>query len=96
MEGKEQDVGIAPRVFSQIFEAIQASSNLEYLVRASYLEIYNEEIHDLLDRDSKSKLELKESKDGAIYCKNLRSVAVESVSDMNKILRVRPDFLRLR
>lgn len=38
--------GIIPRAFSEIFEQVvmQGKENVEFLVRASYLEIYNEEI----------------------------------------------------
>ena len=32
------------RAFEQIFESIDTSENMKYLVHASYLEIYNEEI----------------------------------------------------
>uniref|UniRef100_A0A673BJ56 Kinesin motor domain-containing protein n=1 Tax=Sphaeramia orbicularis TaxID=375764 RepID=A0A673BJ56_9TELE len=44
--------GVIPRAFEHIFESIQ------FLVRASYLEIYNEEIRDLLGHDTKQKLEV--------------------------------------
>ena len=37
-------------------------------MRASYLEIYNEEIRDLLGKDPKLKLDLKE-KDGVVFVK---------------------------
>jgi hypothetical protein len=40
--------GIMPRAFENIFQQIQSDSKKQYLVRASYLEIYNEEIGDLL------------------------------------------------
>ena len=40
--------GIMPRSFEAIFQHIECDSSKEYLVRASYLEIYNEEIRDLL------------------------------------------------
>ena len=36
------------RAFEHIFEAIDASENMKYLVHASYLEIYNEDLFDLL------------------------------------------------
>lgn len=38
--------GIIPRAFAEIFEQVllQGKHNVEFLVRASYLEIYNEEI----------------------------------------------------
>ena len=40
--------GILPRAFESIFKQIECDSTKEYLVRASFLEIYNEEIRDLL------------------------------------------------
>ena len=44
--------GIIPRAFEHIFEAIDVDEGeTTYLVQASYLEIYNEEIRDLLGRE---------------------------------------------
>ena len=41
--------GIIPRAFEHIFEQIDVDeAETKYLVQASYLEIYNEEIRDLL------------------------------------------------
>jgi kinesin family protein 3/17 len=40
--------GIIPNSFQHIFDKIALADNAQYLVRASYLEIYNEEIRDLL------------------------------------------------
>lgn len=64
MEGVNHDEelrGIIPRAFAQIFEAIEMRGGeaREFLVRASYLEIYNEEIRDLLSKNTQNKLELK-------------------------------------
>ncbi len=59
--------GIIPRSFEHIFEAIDAGENMKYLVHAAYLEIYNEEIRDLLGADSKKKLSLKENPDKGVY-----------------------------
>ena len=42
--------GIMPRAFENIFQQISCDSKRQYLVRASYLEIYNEEIRDLLSK----------------------------------------------
>ena len=60
--------GIIPRAFEHIFDAIDASGeNMKYLVHASYLEIYNEDLHDLLGEDVKKKLTLKEHPDKGVY-----------------------------
>ncbi len=59
--------GIIPRTFEHIFEAIDSSENMKYLVHASYLEIYNEDIRDLLGKDVKRKLNLKQHPDKGVY-----------------------------
>jgi hypothetical protein len=44
------DLGIIPRVINQFFGEIEKrKSKSEFLLKASFLEIYNEEIKDLLD-----------------------------------------------
>jgi hypothetical protein len=40
---------------------VQATPNTEFLLRASYLEIYNEEVRDLLAKDSTRRLDKRES-----------------------------------
>lgn len=46
MEGiaKDGNEGVIPRSFSHIFNHISQSCDRQYLVRASYLEIYKEKI----------------------------------------------------
>jgi hypothetical protein len=46
--------GIIPNSFKHIFDRVAISENQQFLVRASYLEIYNEEIRDLLSKDPRS------------------------------------------
>jgi hypothetical protein len=57
MEGSGTDAGkgITPRTFEQIFSSIEWSENLQFLVRASFLEVYNEEIRDLLSKVRRSR-----------------------------------------
>ncbi|KAM9299538.1 kinesin-like protein KIF17 [Gastrophryne carolinensis] len=78
--------GIIPRAFEQIFESIQCAENTKFLVRASYLEIYNEEIRDLLGEDTKQRLELKEHPDRGVYVKGLSQHTVHSVAECEKIM----------
>jgi len=51
------------------------------LVRASYLEIYNEEVRDLLSKNGSNKLDLHE-KDSGVYVKDLSTFVVKSPDDM--------------
>ncbi|XP_073457584.1 kinesin-like protein KIF17 [Aquarana catesbeiana] len=78
--------GIIPRAFEHIFESIQCAENTKFLVRASYLEIYNEEIRDLLGEDTKQKLELKEHPDKGVYVRALSLHTVHSVAECEKIM----------
>jgi Kinesin motor domain len=67
--------GIMLNVFDFIFDQIQEENqDREYLVYVSYLEIYNEEIKDLLAKDSAKKLQLKEGKDKGVYVNGLSKV----------------------
>lgn len=55
MEGSssEEDMGIIPWTFKQIFEKIENSSeNEEYMVRVSMLEIYNEKLKNSLSTNN--------------------------------------------
>lgn len=48
----EEHKGIIPRMMEYVFELIKnASTDLEFSVKCAYLEIYNEKIQDLLDRN---------------------------------------------
>jgi hypothetical protein len=59
----DENKGIVPRSFQHIINIIDNAKNKKFLIRCSYIEIYNEEIRDLLSKDTKSKKDLKESPD---------------------------------
>ena len=49
--------GVIPNSFDHVFEAVRADGGKnQYLIRCSYLEIYNEDIHDLLGADVKVRM----------------------------------------
>ena len=52
----EENRGIIPRTFSQIVTITKNDSEKTHLIRCSFIEIYNEEIHDLLGKDIKAKM----------------------------------------
>ncbi|XP_051493331.1 kinesin-like protein KIF17 isoform X2 [Apus apus] len=80
--------GIIPRAFEHIFESVQCAENAKFLLRASYLEIYNEDIRDLLGADTKQKLELKEHPEKGVYVKGLSLHTVHSVAQCEQIMEM--------
>ncbi|KFV55887.1 Kinesin-like KIF3C, partial [Gavia stellata] len=76
--------GIIPISFEHIFTHISRSQNQQYLVRASYLEIYQEEIRDLLAKDQSKKLELKENP----YIKDLSSFVTKNVKEIEHVMNL--------
>lgn len=78
--------GIVPASFAHIFTHISRSQNQQYLVRASYLEIYREELRDLLAPDNGKKLALKENADSGVYVRDLSSFVAKNVEELEHVL----------
>ena len=79
--------GIIPNSFAHIFGHIAKSGDdKNFLVRVSYLEIYNEEVQDLLGKDQQARLEVKERPDVGVYVKDLSTAIVNNADDMDKIM----------
>lgn len=81
--------GIIPNSFAHIFGAIAKSvDDVRFLVRVSYLEIYNEEVRDLLGKDQTQHLEVKERPDVGVYVKDLSAFVVNNADDMDRIMTI--------
>ncbi|XP_075703559.1 kinesin-like protein KIF3C isoform X2 [Rhinoderma darwinii] len=80
--------GVIPNSFDHIFTHISRSQNQQYLVRASYLEIYQEEIRDLLCKDQTKKLELKENPESGVYIKDLSSFVTKNVKEIEHVMNL--------
>ncbi|KHJ84833.1 kinesin motor domain protein, partial [Oesophagostomum dentatum] len=79
-----EERGVIYNCFEHIFQHIAQSRNQKYLVRASYLEIYQEELRDLLSKDDRVKLELKEKPDVGVYVKDLTTFLTKSVEEIQR------------
>lgn len=87
--GDKASLGIIQRASRHIFEHIQNHQEIQFLIRVSYLEIYQEEIHDLLRKDTKStKLELHERPDIGVYVKGLTSFVCKSIIEIERVMKV--------
>ncbi|CAD5226821.1 unnamed protein product [Bursaphelenchus xylophilus] len=80
--------GIIPRTFEQIFESIAVVSQTKFLVHVSYLEIYNEEIRDLLGENRQQKLDIKERGDRGVYVAGLSMHVCHNVEDCLKLMDI--------
>ena len=89
LENDEEQRGVMPRAFEEIFKNIELDSKeTQFLVRASYLEIYNEEVRDLLSKNPKNRLELHEKPDSGVYVKDLSYFAAKSALEVRDIMRI--------
>ncbi|CAG9855551.1 unnamed protein product [Phyllotreta striolata] len=79
--------GIVPNTFSHIFSQIsRASEEKSFVVKATYLEIYNEEVRDLLAQDPTKKLAIRERKDIGVYVKDLMGFTVDSIQSVTELI----------
>ncbi|KAJ0555289.1 putative plus-end-directed kinesin ATPase [Helianthus annuus] len=84
--------GLTPRVFERLFARISEEQNkhadkqLIYQCRCSFLEIYNEQITDLLDPAQRN-LQIREDTKTGVYVENLTEESVCSIKDVTQLLK---------
>ncbi|ESR34354.1 hypothetical protein CICLE_v10006521mg, partial [Citrus x clementina] len=77
MRGSLTEPGVIPRAVHDLFDIILGKVDREFLLRMSYMEIYNEDINDLLAPEHR-KLQIHESLERGIYVAGLREEIVAS------------------
>ncbi|PON64835.1 Kinesin-like protein [Parasponia andersonii] len=92
IEGKlNQHCGLTPRIFEYLFKRIfteeqtRRDQQLKYTCKCSFLEIYNEQITDLLEPSS-TNLQLREDLKKGVYVENLTEYNAKNVNDVVKLL----------
>ncbi|KAF2881289.1 hypothetical protein ILUMI_24889 [Ignelater luminosus] len=92
MSGNQTDnelKGIIPNTFSHIFSQISRASNEKsFVVTVTYVEIYNEEVRDLLSVHPNEKLEIRERVDVGVYVRGLTGFTVDSINAINELLQL--------
>ncbi|CAF2084810.1 unnamed protein product [Brassica napus] len=76
MHGEQRSPGIIPLAVKDVFSIIQETPEREFLLRVSYLEIYNEVINDLLDPTGQN-LRIREDSQGT-YVEGIKDEVVLS------------------
>lgn len=88
------DAGVIPRAVRQIFDILEAQ-NAEYSMKVTFLELYNEEITDLLapeectkfiDDKTKKPIALMEDGKGGVFVRGLEEEIVCTANEIYKIL----------
>ncbi|CAL0334066.1 unnamed protein product [Lupinus luteus] len=88
------DAGVIPRAVKHIFDILEAQ-NAEYSMKVTFLELYNEEITDLLtpeetskavDEKSKKPIALMEDGKGGVFVRGLEEEIVCTANEIYKIL----------
>ncbi|XP_052067157.1 kinesin-like protein KIF27 isoform X4 [Mytilus californianus] len=83
----DEEYGIIPRALKAIFDNMQSNTTTEFSVKVSYIEIYKEELQDLLDVDTSSKeLHVREDDQGNTVIIGAREVECESLDEIMSLL----------
>jgi len=89
-DGANETDGVIPRACRDLFDNVAHKCDGQAEVRCSYMEVYNEEIRDLLiegkQQQARSQLRIRETLDGQIYVRGLTERIVTSPRDVYKIM----------
>lgn len=84
------NVGIIPRVIDRLFSTVREKEEQDpdssYKIFVQFLEIYGEDIKDLLDETKTSKVTIRETVDGEVFVSGAREELVNSQEQMFKTL----------
>ena len=88
ISGTRTEPGIIPRAVEDIFAKIYEAKNTQFLLRASFLQLYKEQIQDLLDTRTKNlRIREQQTQDGVlIYVDNLSEFIVRNPQELFQLL----------
>ncbi|EFX02504.1 kinesin family protein [Grosmannia clavigera kw1407] len=94
MQGTASSPGVIPLAITDIFSYIRETPSREFLLRVSYLEIYNERIHDLLSMSTtggigpttQDEIKLREDSKRGVYASPLKEEIVQSPTQLLRVI----------
>lgn len=95
MQGTATSPGVIPLAITDIFSFIRETPHREFLLRVSYLEIYNEKIHDLLSAPTgngppgavqQEEIKLREDSKRGVYATPLKEEIVQSPTQLLRVI----------
>ena len=90
MEGlidDESKMGVIPRMINHVFNFIRNNNDIEFIMKASMVELYQEKIRDLIDT-KRVNLNIRETPSRVIYIENLSEYYVYCENDILNILKI--------
>lgn len=93
MQGTATNPGVIPLAITDIFSYIRETPHREFLLRVSYLEIYNEKINDLLAGSvaggppgAQEEIKLREDSKRGVYATPLKEEIVQSPTQLLRVI----------
>ncbi|KAL2551316.1 Di-glucose binding protein with Kinesin motor domain [Forsythia ovata] len=88
MEGTEVNRGVNYRTLEELFKiANERSETFTYSISVSVLEVYNEQIRDLLATSTSKKLEIKQASEGFHHIPGIVEAKVEDINEVWNVLQ---------
>ncbi|CAA2979827.1 kinesin KIN-14R [Olea europaea subsp. europaea] len=88
MEGTEVNRGVNYRTLEELFKiANERSETFSYSISVSVLEVYNEQIRDLLATSTSKKLEIKQASEGFHHIPGIVEAKVEDINEVWNVLK---------
>ncbi|XP_060091391.1 kinesin-like protein KIF27 [Heteronotia binoei] len=83
----EEERGIIPRAIQEIFQIISENHNIDFTVKVSYIEVYKEELRDLLELETSMKdMHIREDEKGNTVLVGAKDCQVENVAEVMSLL----------
>ncbi|XP_010008683.1 PREDICTED: kinesin-like protein KIF27, partial [Nestor notabilis] len=83
----EDEKGIIPRAIQELFQHISENRNIDFHVKVSYIEVYKEELRDLLDLETSVKeLHIREDEKGNTVIVGAKEFQVECADEVMTLL----------
>ncbi|XP_069736257.1 kinesin-like protein KIF27 isoform X2 [Phaenicophaeus curvirostris] len=83
----EDEKGIIPRAIQELFQHIAENCNSDFCVKVSYIEVYKEDLRDLLELDTSVKeLHIREDEKGNTVIVGAKEVEVECADEVISLL----------
>ncbi|XP_052583475.1 kinesin-like protein KIF27 isoform X4 [Peromyscus californicus insignis] len=85
----EGQKGIIPRAIQEIFQSISENPSIDFKIKVSYIEVYKEDLRDLLELETSMKdLHIREDDKGNTVIVGAKECQVESVDEVMSLLEV--------